>query len=52
MESVMNMMKKVELQEKAAEEGARRRLDILGKVEELKQMLAHEEEANDIVGEL
>ncbi|KAJ6686792.1 TRANSCRIPTION FACTOR BHLH83-RELATED [Salix purpurea] len=52
MESVMNMMKKVELQEKAAEqakeEAAGRSFDILVKVEELKQMLAHEKEANDM----
>ena len=48
----MNMMNKVKLQEKAAEEAARRSLDILVKVEELKQMLAHEEEANDIVGKV
>ena len=53
MESVMNMIKEVELQERAAErakqEAAMGGLDILVKVEELKQMLAHAKEANDMV---
>ncbi|CAK7348180.1 unnamed protein product [Dovyalis caffra] len=52
MESVMNMMKEVELQERAAEqakeEAASGGLDILVKVEELKQMLVHAKEANDM----
>lgn len=53
MESVINMMREVELQEKAAEqakeEAAKGGLDILVKVEELKQMLAQAKEANDMV---
>lgn len=53
MESVINMMREVDLQEKAAEqakeEAAKGGLDILVKVEELKQMLAHAKEANDMV---
>uniref|UniRef100_A0A2P2LLI7 Uncharacterized protein LOC8266776 n=1 Tax=Rhizophora mucronata TaxID=61149 RepID=A0A2P2LLI7_RHIMU len=52
MESVMNMMSQVELREKAAEqakeEAARGGLDILVKVDELKLMLAHAKEANDM----
>ncbi|KAL5561640.1 hypothetical protein UlMin_031387 [Ulmus minor] len=52
MESVIRMMKEVELQEKAAEdakqEAARGGLDTLIKVEELKQMLAHAKEANNM----
>ncbi|KAL3725556.1 hypothetical protein ACJRO7_030565 [Eucalyptus globulus] len=52
MESVMDMMKEVEEQEKAAEvakeEAARGGLDIFNRVEELKQMLAHAKEANDM----
>ncbi|KAF8015275.1 hypothetical protein BT93_H0931 [Corymbia citriodora subsp. variegata] len=52
MESVMNMMKEVEEQEEAAEvakeEAARGGLDIFSKVEELKQMLAHAKEANNM----
>nr|XP_048337248.1 paramyosin isoform X1 [Ziziphus jujuba var. spinosa] len=52
MESVINMMREVELQEKAAEqakeEAAKGGLDILVKVEELKQMLAQAKEANDM----
>lgn len=53
MESVMGMMREVELQEKAAErakeEASKGGLDILVKVEELKQMSAHAKEANDMV---
>lgn len=53
MESVMNMMREVELKEKAAEqakeEAARGGLDILIKVEELKRMMMHATEANDMV---
>ncbi|KAK8650711.1 hypothetical protein V6N13_140338 [Hibiscus sabdariffa] len=52
MESIMNLMKEVELQEAAAEqakeEAARGGMDILVKVEELKQMLPHAKEANDM----
>lgn len=52
MESVMDMMKEVEEQEKAAEvakeEAAMGGLDIFSKVEELKKMLAHAKEANDM----
>ncbi|KAK8541486.1 hypothetical protein V6N13_137905 [Hibiscus sabdariffa] len=50
MESIMNLMKDVELQEAAAEqakeEAARGGMEILLKVEELKQMLPHAKEAN------
>lgn len=53
MERVINMMREVELQEKAAEqakeEASRGGLDILDKVEEMKQMLVHAKEANDMV---
>lgn len=53
MESVMNMVKEVEIQEKAAEEAKKEAekgdLDILIKVEEIKRMLAHAKEANDMV---
>ncbi|KAJ9187665.1 hypothetical protein P3X46_003093 [Hevea brasiliensis] len=52
MESIMNMMRQVELQEKIAElakeEAASAGLDIQAKVEELKQMLKHAKEANDM----
>ncbi|KAJ4727514.1 nuclear mitotic apparatus protein 1-like isoform X1 [Melia azedarach] len=52
MESVMNMVKEVEIQEKAAEEAKKEAekgdLDILIKVEEIKRMLAHAKEANDM----
>ncbi|XP_022758187.1 golgin candidate 5-like isoform X2 [Durio zibethinus] len=52
MQSIMNLMREVELQEEAAEqakeEAARGGLDILVKVEELKQMLTHAKEANDM----
>ncbi|KAE8679621.1 putative DUF21 domain-containing protein [Hibiscus syriacus] len=52
MESIMNLMKEVELQEAAAEqakeEAARGGMYILVKVEELKQMLLHAKEANDM----
>ncbi|KAM0956363.1 hypothetical protein ACFX2A_025151 [Malus domestica] len=53
MESVINMMREVEVQEKAMdivqEEASRGGLDIMVKVEELKRMLAHAKDANDIV---
>jgi hypothetical protein len=53
MERVINMMREVELQEKAAEqakeEASRGELNILIKVEEMKQMLAHAKEANNMV---
>ena len=53
MQSIMNLMREVELQEEAAEqakeEAARGGLDILVKMEELKQMLPHAKEANDMV---
>ncbi|EEF29311.1 conserved hypothetical protein [Ricinus communis] len=52
MESIMNMMRKVELQEKAAEdakeEASSAGLDILTKANELKQMLEHAKDANDM----
>jgi hypothetical protein len=52
MESVMNLMKEVELEEKDAEkseeEAARGGVDTLEKVEELKKMLKHAKEANDM----
>lgn len=53
MESVITMMRKVELEEKAVdhatEEAARAGQDIMVKVEELKQMLTHAKDANDMV---
>ncbi|KAJ9696246.1 hypothetical protein PVL29_008469 [Vitis rotundifolia] len=53
MDSVMNIMREVELQEKAAqqarEEAARGGLEILTRVEELKEMLQHAKEANGMV---
>ncbi|KAF6136373.1 hypothetical protein GIB67_028063 [Kingdonia uniflora] len=53
MEVVINMMKEVELQEETAEhakiEAASGGLDILVKVEDLKQMLRHAHETNDMV---
>ncbi|XVF72453.1 hypothetical protein PTKIN_Ptkin12aG0122600 [Pterospermum kingtungense] len=53
MQSIMNLMRQVELKEEAAEqakgEAARGGLDILLKVEELKQMLPHAKEANDML---
>ncbi|XP_050111076.1 uncharacterized protein LOC126589734 isoform X2 [Malus sylvestris] len=52
MESVISMMREVEVQEKAVdivqEEASRGGLDIMVKVEELKQMLAHAKDANDM----
>ncbi|KAM1999240.1 hypothetical protein ACFX16_006697 [Malus domestica] len=52
MESVINMMREVEVQEKAVdivqEEASRGGLDIMVKVEELKRMLAHAKDANDM----
>lgn len=53
MESVITMMREVELEEKAVdrvtEEAARGGQDIMVKVEELKLMLAHAKDANDMV---
>ena len=53
MQSIMILMREVELQEEAAEqakeEAARGGLDFLVKMEELKQMLPHAKEANDMV---
>lgn len=53
MESVTNLMREVEIQEKDAEktkeEAAGGGLDTLQKVEELKKMLEHAKEANDMV---
>ena len=53
MESVIAMMREVELEEKAVdrirEEAASGGQDIMVKVEELKQMLAHAKDANDMV---
>lgn len=53
MESLINLMREVELQEKAAEqanmEAARGGSDILVRVEEYKAMLVHAKEANDMV---
>lgn len=53
MESVMSMMREVEIQERAAKEAkaeaARGGLDIFVKMDELKQMLAHAKETNDMV---
>ncbi|KAF8111765.1 hypothetical protein N665_0073s0117 [Sinapis alba] len=52
MDSVMNLMKEVELEEKDVEkselEAARGGLDTLEKVEEFKKMLKHAKEANDM----
>ncbi|CAN6684526.1 unnamed protein product [Malus baccata var. baccata] len=52
MESVINMMREVEVQEKAVdivqEEASRGGMDIMVKVEELKQMLAHAKDTNDM----
>ncbi|TYI49003.1 hypothetical protein E1A91_D12G005500v1 [Gossypium mustelinum] len=52
MQSIMNLMREVELQEEASEQAkeecARGGSDILVKVEELKQMLPHAKEANDM----
>lgn len=53
MESVIKVMKEVEIHERVAErakeEAAIGGLDILIKVEELKQMLVHAKEANSMV---
>ncbi|TQD95341.1 hypothetical protein C1H46_019133 [Malus baccata] len=53
MELVINMMREVEVQENAVdivqEEASRGGLDIMVKVEELKRMLAHAKDANDMV---
>jgi len=53
MESVMGLIKEVEFQEKAAqqakENATRGGLKVLEKVEELKKMLKHAKEANDMV---
>ncbi|KAL0724118.1 hypothetical protein Bca4012_038717 [Brassica carinata] len=52
MDSVMNLMKEVEIEEKDVEksesEAARGSLDTLEKVEEFKKMLEHAKEANDM----
>ncbi|PSR86053.1 Alpha-taxilin like [Actinidia chinensis var. chinensis] len=52
MESVLSLMREVELQEKAAEqakeEAVKGGLDILGRVEDLKQMLQHAKDANSM----
>ncbi|KAK9724246.1 hypothetical protein RND81_05G058200 [Saponaria officinalis] len=52
MESVVSLMEEVELQEKEAEQAkvasTRGGLDILEKVEEIKKMLIHAKEANDM----
>ncbi|XP_050237677.1 uncharacterized protein LOC126687241 isoform X1 [Mercurialis annua] len=51
-DSIMNMMRQVELKEKAVEEAKEEAscagLDILAKVDELKQMLSHAKETNDM----
>ena len=53
MESVISMMREVEVQEKEVDivqkEASRGGLDIMVKVEELKQMLAHAKDGNDMV---
>ncbi|CAK9175838.1 unnamed protein product [Ilex paraguariensis] len=48
MQSVISLMRELELQEKAVEEAAEAGLDILVGVEDLKQKLQHEKEANDM----
>ncbi|CAL5425282.1 unnamed protein product [Camellia sinensis] len=52
MESIISLMREVELQEKAAEEAkeeaVRGGLDILTRMEDLKKMLQHAKEANDM----
>ncbi|XP_042007196.1 uncharacterized protein LOC121755838 isoform X2 [Salvia splendens] len=52
MESVINLMKQVEVEEQAAEqakiEAERGDIDLLNKVEEQKRMLQHAKEANDM----
>lgn len=53
MQSIMNLMREVEIKEEAAEQAkeevSRGGLDILNKVEELKLILPHAKEANDMV---
>lgn len=53
MESVLSLMREVEICEKAASEAkvdaARGGVDIFDKIEELKQMVAQAKEANDMV---
>lgn len=53
MESVIGLMKEVELKEKdaeqAKEEAAKGGFDILSRAEDLKKMLQHAKEANDMV---
>ena len=53
MDSVISLMREVELQEEAAqqakEEAVRGGLDILGRVQDLKQMLQHAKDANSMV---
>ncbi|KAM7253968.1 hypothetical protein ACFE04_031650 [Oxalis oulophora] len=52
MESILDLMRNIELEEKSAEqakeEAADAGLDIIKKVEELKEMLSHAKEANDM----
>lgn len=54
MESLINLMREVELQEKAAEQAnmsaSRGGFDMLDRVEQYKAMLVHAKEANDMVG--
>ena len=53
MESIMNLMREVEIQEKDAEkvkeDATRGGFDTLKKVEDLKKILAHAKEGNDMV---
>lgn len=53
MESVINLMKQVEIKEQAAEqaktEAATEGMDLLNQVEELKRMLQHAKETDDTV---
>ena len=53
MDSVLSLMREVELQEEAAEqakeEAVRGGLDILDRVQDLKQMLQHAKDANSMV---
>lgn len=53
MESVISLMRNVELKEQAAEEAkeeaAKGGIDVLDKVEELKLILKHAKDANDMV---
>lgn len=53
MDSVINLMKQVEVKEEAAKqaktEAATGGMDLLNQVEELKRMLQHAKETNDMV---